>query len=83
MTVDKSAPAVTGAVIGEGGAGGGGGGGRSGGGVAGGMAAAPKVPAPSSGGPPALAGLFAGGMPTLKKTGAREPHPTDPGGTQS
>lgn len=40
------------------------GGGRGGGGASG----APAAPAPPSG--PQLGGLFAGGMPKLKKTGA-------------
>lgn len=67
QTVDKSAPQVTGSVVGAGG-GGGGGGSRGGG--------APRPPPASAPPPPAadspaaqLAGMFAGGMPKLKKAG--------------
>jgi len=58
VTHDRSAPSIEGAKVGGGGAAGGGGG-RS------------AAPAPSvGGGPPQLAGLFAGGMPKLRPAGS-------------
>ena len=48
-----------------------GGGGGGGGGMGGGMGGSRPSPGGGGGGPPQLGGLFAGGMPTLRKTGNR------------
>lgn len=79
QTNDRSKPAVAGAVAGSGGGGGGG---------TAKIGSAPPVPGGSIGsapsGPPALGGLFAGGMPKLKPSGgAGAPPPAGLGELQA